>query len=226
MFIAYVSGPPVAIFAGSRNCTKSFVDGVAIALGEPIGDCENIEEIKTLMSIATTVHELKKRGIRVYVSRSQLGPDGVMAAYAGGADGVVEELATDKIAIIDARSLGELMNKYRELGELRGETLDVFVRGDLETLIKLGAYADGAIPTAGFLEIGVGPCEKLPEIGRCTNCNIDFLMYNKIINKCIYCGRRLKRLYTDRSLPQNPIIFKKIYKKYSLNINYIKLKLI
>ncbi|MEZ0320011.1 MAG: hypothetical protein ABWK05_08495 [Pyrobaculum sp.] len=219
MNLAYIKGPPVAIFAGSWMCEKSPVDGTPVALGEPFGDCS--PEVARLMSIATTVWHVKRTGVKVYVSRD-LGEDGVDAAYAGGADGVVEELKASKgryeegaeHVVLQPQGLEELLNAVRHIAEAARRPFGVLVVANPRDVAVYAPYVDGVVLTGGWTEVVVAPTEVLPEVGRCLHCGVDFLMYGGEVRRCLYCGRKLMRVITHVKPPRSRAVFRSVFKKY------------
>jgi len=217
MKLAYVKGPLVAVFAGSWLCEKSPVDGVPILLGEPIGECAG--EAARLISIATTVRAVKRLGARVYVSEA-LGADGVDAAFAGGADGVLEELGASKDAaggaqaVVEASDVAELLNKVRRLGEEARRGFEVLVAAPFEKAVEFAPFVDGVVLTGGWVEVGLEEVGHVPEVGRCTACGVDYLMYGGAIRRCVYCGRRLVKVITSTRLPRSRPVFRAVAKKY------------
>lgn len=223
MFLAYVKGPPVAVFAGSWLCAKSPIDGTPVALGEPIGDCEG--QVARLISIATTVRMVKQTGARVFVSRS-LGEDGVDAAFAGGADGVLEEVSVGgSYMLIKASDLASLVNKAREIAEVYKRPFNILLEADLDKALELGPYVDAVYLAGGWIEVEVGEVKELPEIGRCAKCGVDYLMYGGEVKRCLYCGRRLARVITGTRPPRSKAVFHAVYKKY-FNIQRLKIKIV
>ncbi|ABO07747.1 hypothetical protein [Pyrobaculum calidifontis] len=218
MKLAYVKGPLVAVFAGSWLCEKSPVDGVPILLGEPIGECAG--DVARLISIATTVRAVKRLGARVYVSEA-LGADGVDAAFAGGADGVVEELGASKDAaggtqavVVEAGDVAELLNKARRLGEEVRRGFEVLVAAPFDKAVELAPFVDGVVLTGGWVEVGLEEVGHVPEVGRCTACGVDYLMYGETIRRCVYCGRRLVKVITSTRPPRSRPVFRAVAKKY------------
>lgn len=230
MYLAYIKGPPVAVFAGSWLCSKSPVDGALVALGEAFGDCEM--SVARLMSIATSVRTLKLRGTKVFISQS-LGEDGVDAAYAGGADGVLEELNCSygdfregaRCVVLKASDLAELANSVRKLAERHRRPFDVFVEGPLDAVLALAPYVDGVAPTGGWVEVEVGEAAYLPEVGRCLHCGVDYLMYSGELKRCIYCNRKLVKVVTSTRPPRSRAVFRSVYKKY-LGVSTLRLKVV
>ncbi len=230
MYLAYVRGPPVAVFAGSWLCSKSPVDGTPIALGEPFGDCD--PGVARLMSVATTVRMAKALGVKVFVSR-ELGEDGVDAAFAGGADGVLEELQFSRgeykegtrFVLLEPRSVEELVNAVRNIAEVVRKPFDVLVATVLERAGEYAPYVDGLVMVGGCVPIEVKEVGDLPEVGRCLHCGIDYLMYSGGIRRCIYCGRRLSRVVTSVKPPRSKAVFRSVYKKYT-NLTRLRFKVV
>ncbi|MGB9703873.1 MAG: hypothetical protein ACPL3C_00365 [Pyrobaculum sp.] len=230
MKLAYVRGPPMAVFAGSWMCSTSPIDGVPVALGEPFGDCD--PGVARLMSIATTVRFAKLTGARVYVSM-ELGEDGVDAAYAGGADGVLEELSFSRdeyregarFVVLEGRSVEDVVNKVRELAERYKKPFDVLVATEYEYVRIFAPFVDGVVLTGGWVEVGVAPIGHLPEVGRCIHCGVDYLMYSGSAKRCIYCGRRLTRVLSAARPPRSRAVFRSIYRKY-IAVTNLRIKII
>ncbi|ACB40131.1 hypothetical protein [Pyrobaculum neutrophilum] len=230
MPLAYVGGPPVAVFAGSWLCSKSPIDGTPIALGEPFGDCD--PSVARLMSIATSVRLAKQAGARVFVSR-ELGEDGVDAAFAGGADGVLEELDYEvgryregaKFVLFEGRDVAEVVNAVRRTAEEARRPFDVLVAVDLGQVGVFAPYVDGVVLRGGWVEVEVGATEVLPEVGRCVHCGVDYLMYSGALRRCLYCGRRLARVVTSVRPPRSRAVFRSIYRKYA-SLPKIRLKIV
>jgi len=230
MYLAYIRGPPVAIFAGSWMCAKSPVDGTPVALGEPFGDCD--PAVARLMSIATTVRLAKSMGVKVFVSR-ELGEDGVDAAFAGGADGVVEELSFSrgeyregvKFILFEPRDVVELVNAVRSIGESARRPFDVLVATSFQQVEVFAPYVDGVVLTGGWAPVEVDEVGALPEVGRCLHCGIDYLMYCGGIRRCVYCGRRLSKVVTSVKPPRSRAVFRSVYRKYS-NISRLRFKVV
>ncbi|MFN7106092.1 MAG: hypothetical protein ACK4M3_05865 [Pyrobaculum sp.] len=230
MNLAYVRGPPVATFAGSWRCVKSPIDGTPVALGEPLGDCD--ADIARLMSIATTVRLVKTLGVKVFVS-AELGGEGIDAAYAGGADGVFEELATShgdyregaRYVLFEVSTVGELANTARKVAESAGRPFDILAATDFEKAPLFAPHVDALFLKGGWIHIEVAETRLLPEIGRCIHCGVDYLMYGSQIRRCIYCGRKLTRVITETRPPRSRAVFRSVYRKY-LGINKLRLKIV
>lgn len=220
MILAYDSGPPTAVFAGSWLCSKSPVDGSPIALGEPVGDCGDSEAVSRLSSIATAVHLLKADGARVYFAGSG---DEALAAFAGGADGLLSDLrhrvgvpdVPDESAfvLVQATSLEEYRRAVRRAGEVYGRGVEVLPAGDFHNLRALAPYAPAVVLTSVGPIVRFAPAAALPEIGRCAHCGVDFLMYGSRISRCPYCGRRLMRLITDRRPSLRPEVLRSVHRR-------------
>ncbi|MEL9991906.1 MAG: hypothetical protein QXP98_05000 [Thermoproteus sp.] len=221
MIVAYGRGPPVAVFAGSWLCSRSPVDGSPIALGEPIGDCEGLDKLARLTSIATAVFILKSKGLKVfYNSRND---EERLAAYAGGADGVLGEIkhrsglpeAPDDAAfvVVEADSAQEVRRAIRQAGEIYRRRIDVLLKADFQKALELGQYASGVVLDGVPDLTSFEPTSVLPEIGRCVHCGVDFLMYGSKINRCLYCGRSLKGVTTQRRPALRPEVVRAIHKK-------------
>ncbi|MEM0462866.1 MAG: hypothetical protein QXS00_02445 [Pyrobaculum sp.] len=229
MRLAYVKGPPVAVFAGSWRCSTSPVDGVPIALGEPFGDCD--PGVAKLISIATTVRYVKLMGAKVYVSNS-LGEEGVDAAFAGGADGVLEELSHAwgeykegaKFVVFSTSDVAELVNAVRGVAERAGRPFDVLVATSFDKAHVFVPYADGIVVTGGWVGIELAEVSRLPEIGRCINCGVDYLMYSGSLRRCIYCGRRLIRVISSTRPPRSRAVFRSVFNKYK-GLSSLRLKI-
>lgn len=219
MYLAYVKGPPVAVFAGSWLCVKSPLDGTPMALGEPLGDCD--PAIARFMSIATSVKLVKQTGVKVFVSK-ELGEDGVNAAYAGGADGVLEELAVSignygegtRYVLLETSSVEELVNTIRKIAEVVKKPFDVLAASTLEIAPRFAPYVDGIFLKGGWVEIEVEVVRELPEVSRCVHCGVDYLMYGEVAKRCMYCGRRLTRVITEVKPPRSRAVFRAVYKRY------------
>jgi hypothetical protein len=230
MYLAYVRGPPVAVFAGSWLCSKSPVDGTPIALGEPFGDCE--PAAARLVSVATTVRMAKALGVKVFVSR-ELGEDGVDAAFAGGADGVLEELQFSRggygegarFVLLEPRNVEELVNTVRNVAEAVHKPFDVLVATTLEGAGNFAPYVDGLVLVGGWVPVEVEEVGELPEVGRCLHCGIDYLIYGGGIRRCVYCGRRLSRVVTSVKPPRSRAVFRSVYKKYA-NLTRLRFKVV
>lgn len=230
MYLAYVRGPPVAVFAGSWLCSKSPVDGTPIALGEPFGDCD--PAVARLMSIATTVRMAKAHGARVFVSR-ELGEDEVDAAFAGGADGVLEELKFSRggcvegvrFVLLEPRGLEELVNSIREIAESARGSFDVLVATEFERVGVFAPYVDGVVVVGGWVTVEVKEVKTLPEVGRCLHCGVDYLMYSGGIRRCIYCGRRLSKVVASVKPPRSRAVFRSVYRKYT-NLSKLRFKVL
>lgn len=230
MNLAYIKGPPVAVFAGSWLCSKSPLDGTPIALGEPLGDCD--PAIARLMSIATSVRLVKQTGVKVFISR-ELGEDGVDAAYAGGADGVLEELAVSvgnysegaKYVLLETPSIEELVNTVRQIAEVVKKPFDVLAVSTPESAPRFAPYVDGIFLKSGWVEVEVGPAGTLPEVGRCIHCGVDYLMYRETIRRCVHCGRRLARVITEVRPPRSRAVIRAVYMRYR-NLARLKWKVV
>ncbi|MCU7787069.1 hypothetical protein ODS41_03885 [Pyrobaculum sp. 3827-6] len=230
MKLAYARGPPVAVFAGSWRCTSSPIDGVPIALGEPFGDCG--VEVARLISIATTVRLARQMGIKVYVS-AELGEEGLDAAFAGGADGVLEELSFSrneyvegvKFVVLDGRDVADIVNTVRSLGERFRKPFDVLVATSYEFVPRFASLVDGVVITGGWVDVEVAPVEFIPEVGRCVHCGVDYLMYSGSLKRCIYCGRRLLRVVTATKTPRSRAVYRSVYKKFA-NITTLRFKIV
>ncbi|MFN3804196.1 MAG: hypothetical protein ACK4SY_03985 [Pyrobaculum sp.] len=230
MNLAYVGGPPVAIFAGSWRCVKSPIDGTPVAVGEPVGNCD--ADIARLMSIATTVRLVKRLGVKVFVS-TELGEEGVDAAYAGGADGLFEELAVShggyregaRYVLFDVSTVEELANAVRKVAESAGRPFDILAAADFEKAPLLAPHVDGLFLKGGWVHIEVAETRLLPEIGRCLHCGVDYLMYGSQIRRCIYCGRKLARVITETRPPRSRAVFRSVYRKY-LGVERLRLKIV
>ncbi|MEM5827262.1 MAG: hypothetical protein QXT46_04575 [Pyrobaculum sp.] len=228
MYLAYIKGPPVAIFAGSWLCVKSPIDGTPIALGEPFGDCQS--GVARLMSIATSVRMAKQTGVKVFVSAA-LGEDGVDAAFAGGADGVLEELKYSvgeyregaRYVVFEPHDLIDLANSIRRAAESGRKPFDIIAVGSLDVVLKLAPYVDGVVIKEGWVEVEVGEVGVLPEIGRCIHCGVDYLMYGGEVKRCIYCNRKLTRVLTNAKPPRSRPVFRSVYKKY-VGVTHLRLK--
>lgn len=211
-------------------CEKSPVDGTPVALGEPFGDCP--PDVARLMSIATTVWHVKRAGVKVYVSRD-LGEDGVDAAYAGGADGVVEELKASKgryeegadYVVLQPSGLEDLVNAVRQIAEAARRPFGVLVVADFRDAATYAPYVDGVVLTGGWAEVAVAPTELLPEVGRCLHCGVDFLMYGGEVRRCVYCGRRLTKVITQVKPPRSRAVFRSVFKKYQ-NISLLRFRIV
>ncbi|ABL89036.1 conserved hypothetical protein [Pyrobaculum islandicum DSM 4184] len=230
MLLAYVRGPPVAVFAGSWLCSKSPIDGTPVALGEPFGDCDPV--VARLMSIATSVRIVKQTGTKVFISR-ELGEDGVDAAFAGGADGVLEELDYAvgdyrngvKFVLLEPRDVSDLLNAVRTIAEKARKSFDVLVATDLDKVGVFAPYVDGVVLKGGWVTIEVGEVGYVPEIGRCLYCGVDYLMYSGVLRRCIYCGRKLTKVITSAKPPRSRAVFRSIYRKY-VSLNKLRFKIV
>ncbi|CCC81562.1 hypothetical protein [Thermoproteus tenax] len=226
MILAYARGPPIAIFAGSWLCTKSPVDGTPVALGEPIGDCENADRLAQLSSLATAVYMIKSRGVKVYYGGSS--PEEELAAYAGGADGTLSEIkhrfgvpdqADDAaLLVVEADSLEELRRYVRRAGEVYRRRVEVALLARFEAAVELGQYISSFVITKAPDIVSFEPATSLPEIGRCIHCGVDFLMYGAKTKRCIYCGRALRGVITQRKPTLRPEILRAIHRKLADNL--------
>ncbi|MEZ0248594.1 MAG: hypothetical protein ABWJ97_04925, partial [Thermoproteus sp.] len=222
VIVAYGRGPPVAIFAGSWLCSRSPIDGSPIALGEPIGDCEELDKLARLTSIATAVFILKSRGLRVFYDSKD--DEERTAAYAGGADGVLGEIkyrsglpATPDDAafvVVEAYGAQEVRRAVRLAGEIYRRKIEVLLKADFQKALDLGQYASGVVLVGPPDLASFEPASALPEIGRCVHCGVDFLMYGSKISRCLYCGRSLKGVTTQRRPALRPEVVRAIHKKF------------
>ncbi|AAL64185.1 hypothetical protein [Pyrobaculum aerophilum] len=230
MKLAYARGPPIAVFAGSWKCTVSPIDGTPIALGEPFGDCE--PDIDRLISIATTVRIIKQMGVKVFISR-ELGEDEVDAAYAGGADGVLEELSFSRdeyrdgvqFVLFQPADPVELVNRVREIAQRHKKPFDVLVATSFENAKVFAPYVDGVVLTGGWVGVELTRIDHLPEVGRCVHCGMDFLMYGNSLKRCVYCGRRLIKVITSTRPPRSKAVFRSVFKQY-VNVNRLRFKVV
>jgi len=221
VIVAYAKGPPLAVFAGSWLCSRSPVDGSPIALGEPVGDCEDVGRLERLSSIATSVYILKSRGLKVFYGGT--GDEERLAAYAGGADAALDEVkhrfgipeAPDDSAfvVVEAEDAGSLRRALRLAGEVYRRRIDVLLAADLEKALELGRYASGVVLKDVAKVVSFERASALPEIGRCTHCGIDFLMYGSRIARCIYCGRALRGVLTQRRPALRPEILRAVHRR-------------
>ncbi|MGC8972943.1 MAG: hypothetical protein ACP5KY_01920 [Thermoproteus sp.] len=221
MIVAYAEGPPVAIFAGSWLCSRSPVDGSPIALGEPVGDCEDVERLERLSSIATSVYLLKSRGLKVFYGGAD--EEGRLAAYAGGADAALDEVKhrfgipevpdDSAFVVVEAEDAGSLRRALRVAGEVYRRRIDVLLVADLKKALELGRYASGVVLRDVAKVVSFESSSILPDIGRCAHCGVDFLMYGSRIARCIYCGRALRNVLTQRKPPLRPEILRAIHRK-------------
>lgn len=225
MIVAYARGPPVAVFAGSWLCSRSPVDGTPIALGEPVGDCSSPEKLARLTSIATAVFLLKNKGIKVFYGGRD--PEEKLAAYAGGADGVLDEVkyrlgvpeAPDdaSFVVVEADEEHEVRRALRRAGEVYRRQIEVLLLADLDKALRLGLYASGVVLRGPPDLAAFEAASALPEIGRCTHCGVDFLMYGARISRCIYCGRALRKVLTQHKPTLKPEILRAIHRKLASN---------
>jgi coenzyme F420-reducing hydrogenase delta subunit/DNA-directed RNA polymerase subunit RPC12/RpoP len=228
--LAYVRGPPVAVFAGSWLCSKSPVDGTPIALGEPFGDCE--VGVARLMSIATSVRIAKQLGVRVFVSE-ELGEDAVDAAFAGGANGVLEELRYSEgdyregaaSVLLRPRDLAELVNTVRVIAETHRKPFDVLIAASLDRVHEFAPYVDGVVIVDGWVPVSVGEAGEIPEIRRCAHCGVDYLIYSNPVRRCIYCGRRLSGVIASTRPPRSRAVFRSVFKRYA-GVTRLRVKIV
>ncbi len=221
MIVAYARGPPVAVFAGSWLCSRSPVDGTPIALGEPVGDCSLPERLARLTSIATAVFLLKEKGMRVFYGGDD--QEELLAAYAGGADGALKEVKyrlgvpespdDSAFVVVEASGEEEVRRALRRAGEVYRRRVDVLLIADLDKALRLGPLASGVVLKEPPNLVAFEEASELPEIGRCTHCGVDFLMYGSKISRCIYCGRSLRGVLTQRKPTLRPEILRAIHRK-------------
>lgn len=200
------------------------MDGVPVALGEPLGDCSDPAALAKLMSIATAVRLAKGVAQRVYISRG-LGEAEILAAFAGGADGILEDLSSDRVAVVEAADAAELGRALRRLGESALRPLTVLLAADLKRAVSLGSLVDGVALRGPWPEIRLEEVEKLPEIGRCLHCGVDYLMYTTRLTRCPHCGAKLSNVVTEAKPKYDKNILRSIYRKYKKLYN-IKIKIV
>jgi len=224
------AGPLSPCSPGRGSARNPPSTGLPLRLASPFGDCD--PAVARLMSVATTVRMAKALGVKVFISR-ELGEDGVDAAFAGGADGVLEELQFSRggygegarFVLLEPRNVEELVNTVRNVAETVHKPFDVLVATTLEDAGDFAPYVDGLVLVGGWVPAEVEEVGELPEVGRCLHCGIDYLMYGGGIRRCVYCGRRLSRVVTSVKPPRSRAVFRSVYKKYA-NLTRLRFKVV